>query len=266
MCHDPSVVATTAVDVGAGIATVNNGGPPDFVEIQIFPNGWFIGSVLSIFGSAVLPPGGPYALTEVTYNAAGPIGATTALFDCPLSANGLVSVIVIGGASIPPIVSGSLEIGIPTTQYRRGDFNEDGGVNIADAIQIANYLFIGGTDSNCPQSGDTKRRSLTRHRRCHLTPPGPLRDVHDPGALPWLRPRGSFEPDLLRQLCGGVPLAGCWKKCFRIERSRFRALLPPAKCCRTGRTSSLAGGAGRRKLGLSIGMTFSMGCWAGSSE
>jgi hypothetical protein len=48
-------------------------------------------------------------------------------------------------------VSGDGELG---TQFKRGDGNADGDVNIADASFVLNYLFLGGRDPSCLAAAD----------------------------------------------------------------------------------------------------------------
>jgi hypothetical protein len=42
----------------------------------------------------------------------------------------------------------------PGDQFRRGDANNDGGIDIADAVFTLQYLFGNGTDLSCPDAGD----------------------------------------------------------------------------------------------------------------
>ncbi len=44
--------------------------------------------------------------------------------------------------------------GIQKPRFRRGDPNDDGGVNITDAIYILNYLFLGGEAPGCLEAAD----------------------------------------------------------------------------------------------------------------
>ena len=42
----------------------------------------------------------------------------------------------------------------PVVQFRRGDFNSDGQVNISDPISTLNFLFGGGEDTTCKETQD----------------------------------------------------------------------------------------------------------------
>jgi hypothetical protein len=39
-------------------------------------------------------------------------------------------------------------------QFRRGDFDGDGSLQLDDAIQLLGYLFIGAAPSSCPDAAD----------------------------------------------------------------------------------------------------------------
>ena len=154
MCHDPTVVDVQSVELGEAMINLGGGSGPGFVQPAIFTDGWYIGLVFDIFGIQTLAEGGTYQMAVVEYQALAAEGASTTLNDCALGSNDLVSTIVIFGQSIPPTVGGDLTIGPPGTRFRRGDFNEDGAVDIADPVGIGAYLFASGDASNCLQTGD----------------------------------------------------------------------------------------------------------------
>ena len=147
MCHDPAVTQVLSVDFGADVVAMNGGNGPGFVQPGIFPEGWYLGVVVSLFGTEVLPGGASYEISLVNYEALGVEGETSPLTDCPLGPTDLISTIVIFGQSIPPTFDAELSIGPPGTIFLRGDFNEDGTVNIADSVAIGGYLFIAGPAS-----------------------------------------------------------------------------------------------------------------------
>ena len=43
----------------------------------------------------------------------------------------------------------------PLVEFRRGDFNNSGGVDLSDAVSLLAFLFTGRAPSPCPDSGDT---------------------------------------------------------------------------------------------------------------
>lgn len=48
----------------------------------------------------------------------------------------------------------AVTLALPADPFRRGDANDDGGVNTADAIFLLNYLFANGTQPPCMDAGD----------------------------------------------------------------------------------------------------------------
>lgn len=42
-------------------------------------------------------------------------------------------------------------------QFRRGDFNIDGNVDVSDALGIFNYLFLGGAGTPCENAADSNQ-------------------------------------------------------------------------------------------------------------
>ena len=50
-------------------------------------------------------------------------------------------------------ITWTLEVGGPA--FRRGDSNDDGNVNLSDALSILGFLFLGGDTSGCRKADDT---------------------------------------------------------------------------------------------------------------
>ncbi|MEM7261529.1 MAG: LamG-like jellyroll fold domain-containing protein [Planctomycetota bacterium] len=46
-------------------------------------------------------------------------------------------------------------VGPPEPTFHRGDVNDDGALNLTDAISILSFLFLGGTPPNCQEAADT---------------------------------------------------------------------------------------------------------------
>ena len=55
---------------------------------------------------------------------------------------------------IPPIALNGTVTFVSGPSFRRGDSNNDGQVNLADAIALLGYLFSGGTAPHCFDMGD----------------------------------------------------------------------------------------------------------------
>ena len=51
-------------------------------------------------------------------------------------------------------ISCEVEVTGPPPEFRRGDSNADGSVDVADAVFLLGYLFSGGEPLSCPDSGD----------------------------------------------------------------------------------------------------------------
>ena len=95
-----------------------------------------------------------------------------------------------GGGSFPVSVTSSTLPG--RLVFRRGDADDDGRVNIADAIWILVYLLRGGDAPPCPDAADVDDSGsinvgdpigLLNYLFCHRTIPpcpGPLTDGLDP--------------------------------------------------------------------------------------
>ncbi len=151
VCHDPSVLALTSASLGADGATVNDGGPPDFFTLEIFPEGWSVGVVISMVGATSLPTG-TFEIGATTYDALAP-GSTT-LCPCPLGQPATATVIVYSGQSVAPILDCQTVVVEDGPVFIRGDSNFDGGIDLADGIRILASLFTTGMSLPCHDSGD----------------------------------------------------------------------------------------------------------------
>ncbi|MFQ5653828.1 MAG: IPT/TIG domain-containing protein [Planctomycetota bacterium] len=122
LCHDPLNVTPVEALPGATTLTVNEGGEPDFLQINVLADGITMGAVVCITLCATLPAGTGHEILDVTYELIGvpdvdPI--VTDLCFCetlgdPPTDNVLV---VAGGTSIiPDTVCGQITI-IPPPDY-----------------------------------------------------------------------------------------------------------------------------------------------------
>ena len=127
-CIDPTVVTPT------GFTPTNIGGhTPGFLSFDTFPEGWTCG-VLWDLGHPVIGAG-TYELGQLLGDAPTiPTMPSTAIELCLLGNPPVESVVAIGTMFITPtIVPGSITV-VPA--LRRGDTNDDGVLNIADAITL----------------------------------------------------------------------------------------------------------------------------------
>ncbi len=155
ICHDPAMVIIDSVELGAVGSTVNEGDPPDFFELGILADSWWVAVVISITGSASLPPGNGYEIGSATYTgiALGP----SALCPCSTSANPPAPPIVVysGASFMATFDCGTIDV-VPagSDAFRRGDVDVNGVVDLGDPILILNYLFGQGVTLPCIESAD----------------------------------------------------------------------------------------------------------------
>ncbi len=114
ICHDSAGVEVVAGSVadGATTAMANGGSAPGFNSISEIPgSGFSVGVVIDFFGVNFLTPGSGYELNTASYDLVGPSGNYALSFCDTLGTPPVVSVIVIGGASITPVLNnGAIDI------------------------------------------------------------------------------------------------------------------------------------------------------------
>lgn len=161
VCHDSLFDLTiTGVVNGSTTNTVKNGGPPDFNETNLDPDGagYTVGIVICFTGCATLAPTASAELSVASYDNMVPDGGIT--FICPCSTLGnpaVATVVVVGGASITPTQNCGTVLSVAPVidEFIRSDCNSDGLVNIADGIYNLNQLFQGGPASTCSIACDS---------------------------------------------------------------------------------------------------------------
>lgn len=158
ICHDSAALELTAMGDGATTLTVKNGVAPDFNETAMLLDGYTVGVVICFTGCATLPPGAGNELSTGTYTNLMPENASTTVQSCDTLGNPPVStVVVVGGASIPPTSNAGTVESIPpppVADYLRGDANDDQLLNIADGVWMLNELFQSGPSNTCPAAAD----------------------------------------------------------------------------------------------------------------
>jgi len=145
--------------------------PPDFADLYA-PEGerYFVaGAIWSFVDDIPIPPGEDQLLVRIRGRISedAPVGATIAL----VPTNGpdnqgvgegrLMNEITFYGESrfaalYPQVEKGFVAIkdNPLTMDFLRGDANDDGLINIADAVYILIYLFANGNEPSCPDSAD----------------------------------------------------------------------------------------------------------------
>lgn len=143
-CHDGSALSLTGVVDGAATLVVNNGGTPDFNQVNVFADtGFSVGVVISFTGQASLPAGtSGNELNVATYDLTGGAGTTTQVDFCGTIGSPPVDVlVVVGGQSFTPTTtSGTIELvsGPPPFTYLAGDYEVDYDGNTGEAtVSIA---------------------------------------------------------------------------------------------------------------------------------
>lgn len=103
LCNDAALLAPSGVVDGSATAGLNGGAGPDFNQVNLFPDGWTVGVVVSFVGTDTLPPGLDDELNVATYDVLGNEGDSADLCFCDtLGDPPVVSVVVIDGASLAP--------------------------------------------------------------------------------------------------------------------------------------------------------------------
>lgn len=161
VCHDDAFLDLLAVFPGSALATVNQGGPPDFYVTELFDEGWSLGCVVNFLSLDSLPPGAGYEMNTAEYQLVGPDNSTTDLVYCNSVGNPAVETVLVevGGNTITPAtLTGTQSIGVPPPpqpQFIRGDADGNGEFNgLVDGLLVLNFQFQGGPPPPCMEAAD----------------------------------------------------------------------------------------------------------------
>ena len=117
ICHDTANLDLLSVADGPTTLIVNGGDPPDFNEVNIFPEGVTVGVVISFVGSAELEAGTGYGLLDIDYGLTGvpdpggfPIDAEVNF--CGTLGSPPVDVVIVGSGQsfVPEQTNGIIQI------------------------------------------------------------------------------------------------------------------------------------------------------------
>jgi hypothetical protein len=141
VCSDDAILDVTAAVLGSTAATTGpGGGVPGFVNVNIDPpggGGVACGIVVDLFGVAVLPPNPNAELLVITYLIVG--GSDTSINYCStLGVPPVSTVVVVGGASIPPATSGAFIDVIPCDELVSGSGTGLLGSTVSTTISVDN--------------------------------------------------------------------------------------------------------------------------------
>jgi PKD repeat protein len=101
VCNDTNFLICLDVADGASIPSMNNGASPDFNIVQIYPDGFTAGVVISFTSSFALQPGFGYELNVATYEGVTE-GATSVDFCDTLGTPAIGTVMVVNSQSVAP--------------------------------------------------------------------------------------------------------------------------------------------------------------------
>lgn len=153
VCSDPDQLTIIDVISESGTTTSNNGGMPDFIEINMVPEGWSANVIIDLFGSVGLDPGLGYPIHRATYALDGVEGAVASVEFCVYPGVPQVTPVVFIGAisETPVLIDGAISIG---AGFVRGDCNGLSGGNLADPIFLLGFLFVDPTLPPCLDACD----------------------------------------------------------------------------------------------------------------
>lgn len=153
LCHDPSEGSVQQLDLGVDLQA----NPPDFYDMVIVSGGWSAAVVMSFLNSQPIPAGIEQRVVEADYEVDlnSPLGFTEF---CPCETIGdpplAIRMVTESGESIWPQFDCLPLVIVDPVFFVRGDCNGDGGTNVADAVYLLDYLFIGSVVLPCQDAGD----------------------------------------------------------------------------------------------------------------
>ena len=167
LAHSGAALFLSSAEAGPALTALNGGDGPDFLTIDIDPEGadGLIVACLVSLGSELntLPAGDGQVLAIGHYQAlsTAPLGVTTLEFSeslVPQSPSPPTAIIFSLGSTSAVVntSNASIEIieGVVGVQFTRGDYDGDGAVNLADPINLLQYMFNGGPAPSCEKIGD----------------------------------------------------------------------------------------------------------------
>ncbi|MEM7166788.1 MAG: hypothetical protein AAF581_15075, partial [Planctomycetota bacterium] len=146
LCHDSQVATLLTVGTGFTTLTVNSGGMAGFYGLEMHGNGYTVGVLIDLMATNQLAPGNNYPLDMPVYEGNAP-GSTGLNFCDNLNSPPVLTSVISGGLYwLPTFSPGEINV---LGGFVRGDCNDDGTLNVADAVSGLNVLF-GGTGQVAP--------------------------------------------------------------------------------------------------------------------
>ena len=165
LSHDPELLSVVPGSVVPAAEYLEElGMSPAFFGPAVLANGWTVGVLHDFFcGQCVVFPQDPLSLpsVQVTYEtvpetlAGNLVGEIVPLIWADdLGSPPVPNTVVVWAEALEVDLSdGTIEL-VPLLEYVRADCNDDGAVNIADAIFILNTQFQGGPAETCTEACD----------------------------------------------------------------------------------------------------------------
>ncbi|MEM7260697.1 MAG: lectin-like protein [Planctomycetota bacterium] len=143
VCHDPTALDLLSVTIGSIEQSVVPFPQIDFHVISFEPEGFTV--AMSLFGPGVMyiPVGYAHELEIATYEVVASDFTVTTLDFCEIGSPTVSPCVVLsqgGLCQAPNLTPGFIEIG---PEFRRGDANADGVIDLADPIHHLGQLFVG---------------------------------------------------------------------------------------------------------------------------
>lgn len=162
VASDPKFIVPVEFDLeGTATQALNGGHGPDFLFLEITEDaaGVVMAAIINtddVATQETLPPGTRHRILNITYGAgpsgtAGevyPIRYSNALGDPPVQV-----LFVIDGYEVRPATRPGW-VSLPEKEFIRGDADENGRLEIADAMRILGWLFLGGRKPRCMDAAD----------------------------------------------------------------------------------------------------------------
>lgn len=160
--HDSALLTATAVNLGAILQAMNGGSGAEYFQAGIEVDGCTVGCIYDFQGGVTTTYQVATEVVSIDYDtvaaalagsAPGSSQATTLMPIAGLGPNGVTLVMVVDGQSVSMQSQAGVVTLVATGGFDRGDCNDDGNYDIADAITLLDNLFLGG-DVNCDDACD----------------------------------------------------------------------------------------------------------------
>ena len=165
VCHPAGALVATEINNGSATAGMNGGSGPEFLQLEILPNGVTAIAVFGLTVTLTLAAADGQEIWQVTYDvAAGQTpGTVLPLTFCdngnPTVSN-LVATATVGMIPIQNNGSVTATSAQGPPEFIRGDTNGDGQLSITDALVLFSEIFGSTPTSLCPRSGDVNADDL----------------------------------------------------------------------------------------------------------